>query len=430
MNQLLGLQKSKFSLAGMRGQKIYSSGSSAGASLDAEKTFITTRAGEVAVVDLIDLSMVASQDFGAANYVATVTIGTQTMNFVLNGLTTRNRRTRYKIRPKGTIVVPPSSTLKISSSATTFAASASVKYRVMQTSEATIAGYYTQTPWYATSGPIAFAGTPQSITGFAAADVGTSRYLEINGIAITGAMSNATSTAPLSILLEFTNGAATHRKVIKGLFASPDPEVTEPTIINDCVIRGPMGYGLRVTAGQTGTGAQIALWGKYGTVNPKTHPGTGVVPGASDAFDAQERFWVFSEATATGVYEIFPSTSVGKVTTDFVLDGYALSAVAADKGGTLISIANAATFQNMVPTFVTPLSDSLAVNVGSVALGVDDEADLRFRYTDRIGATVANFIGVAQSTSLLMWGRCGGVGDQNALSATSLAKRYQGGSAT
>lgn len=423
MNQLLGLQRSKLSNAGMRGRRSYMSSYTGPSSLDNSQTIVTTGADQVAVIDYLDIPMLASQASGATNKVVTVTIAGMTMKFAINGSATVNRAQRYLLKPKGTMIVPPSSSMSAVCDTTTFQGSIGVKYRMMSRTEATSQGFYASEFWCASSGTIAVAGTAQSITGFAAADVGTKRYLEINGIAITGGMSSATSAAPLEILLEFTDGTATHRKVIKGCYTSSDPDVTPPTIINNCVIRGPVGYGLRVTAGQTGVGAQIALWGKYGSTDAKTFPGTGVAPGATDALDAKEYFWVFSEATALGVTEIFPATTVSGKKTPYSIDGYAFGITAPGGAGGILAIGGAVTFANYSPTCVNPLG---AAGVGGANVMVDDEADMKFRLSDRVGlAVVPN--GTVSKVSQLVWGRCGGTFDQNALSDTYLTKTYTGG---
>lgn len=429
MNQVLGLQKSKLTTAGMKGQRLYASGSTVAGSLDntsvTPKTFFTTSVNQVAVIDAIDLSMVVSPAISTAARNVTVTIGTQTMTFTMPGAATQGSNKLYKIRPKGTMIVAPSTAFKVGADVNSFSASAVVTYRLMNVDEATSAGYFTSGFWCCTSPSIAVAGTAQSITGFAAADVTASRYLEINGIVVTGALTNGAVAAPVDLLLEFTNGAATHRKVFRTSYVSSTvPELTPPTFINHCVIRGPAGYGLRVTAGQTGTNARIALWGRYGIGDPKTFPGTGIVPSAGDALDAQEYFWAYSEATALGVYEIFPSTAGAKQTGDCVLDGYYMQCHAGNGGGSLISIAGAATVQNIVPTYVTPFC---AVGTPGIVTGSDDNVQLPFRVSDRLGMAVRNDVGTAQRVSQLVWGRCGGTSNQNTSSATSFTKRFKGG---
>lgn len=437
MNQLLGLQRSQFSNAGMGRQQIYASGSNASTSLDAQQkviaafatdadTWVRTSANEVAVIDQIDIMFVGSQNFGAADTIVTLTIGTQTMNFVCRALATQSRNNLLKLRPKGTIVVPPSTEFKISCNRSTFAGSAVVKYRFLNLNDAITHGFHKREFWCCSTGSIAVAGTAQNITGFTSADVGTSRFLEINGIVITGGMTNATSAANLEILLEFSNGT-THRKIIKGLYASAVPDVTSPTIINNCVIRGPVGYGLRVTAGQTGTGCQIALWGRYGSTDAKTFPGTGVAPGATDAFDAGEYFWLFNENTATGIYEMFPATTVAGKTDHFVIDGYAMAASGPELTGALMTISDVATAKNYGMTVVTPLS-AAASTIGSQVSYVDDEANMVFPINGRVGLGVANVAGAASKMSQLVWGRVGGTLRQNTRSTTSTTKLYRGGS--
>lgn len=433
MNQLIGLNRSKFSKAGLRGQKFFTSGPTA-TELGTVRTFITTDANQVAVVDELDIIMVGSSTNPDAHVVLTVTIAGQSMRFALRSLAARNRTERYRLRPKGTMVVPPSASMTLLSDTGIYASSAILKYRLMSTTEAIEAGYYPSTFWCGSTGAIALAGTPQTLTGLAAADVTANRYLEINGIAITGSMPTATSAANLEILLEFTDEAGSNLKVIKGLYASADPEVTRPTLINNCVIRGPMGYGLRVTAGEAGSGSQITVWGKYGTAPyspptagkaPETFPGNGVIPGAADAFNAGKYFWVYSEATASAVYEFFPATTCLTTKLSYAIDGYALAGSAAGTQGAILTIGRVApSTQSFSTTVVTPLGGA---GEGSSTVHVDDDANMRMELPDRVGFAVANVSGTISKASMLAWGRVGGDHYPNTLSTSHVARMFGGG---
>lgn len=440
MNQLIGLKKTKYNNSNQRGQKYWSSGLT-NTELSAERTVVTCEANQVAVIDRIDLHYPGSDSDpdgagGGAdapvNNTITVTIGTMTMTFVARTMANRTQQEHYILRPKDTMWVGPGQSLKIVCSASSYAGNAHVRYRLMTLTDAAAKGIVTSEFWCCTTGSIAVAGTAQSITGFAAADVGSTRYLEINGIAITGTMTSATSASNLEILLEFTDGSSTHRKIIKGCYSSSDPNRTRPTIINNCVIRGPAGYGLRVTAGQTGTGARISLWGKYGVapvggfttgVAPETWPGTGVAPGASDAFDAKKYFWIYYETVANGGAEIFPATTCANNEEAIVIDGYAFSSSAAGGSGAVLAVASAIDAQSLTPLLPTPVGGT---GFGSAATYVDDEAEIMVRIKDRPTVSCVNLLGTLSKLSMLVWGRCTGGGES--LSSGHRASRFGGGS--
>lgn len=433
MNQLKGLQRSKFSTAAPTGQKVWVSGNGAlgGTThlLENGPTCFTTETNQVAIIDAIDVITTGS-DAAAANRVISLVVGGTKLSFVVRTVSGQIRQRTYRVRPKGTLVVPPSTAVSATSDTAGHAGDIGIRYRLMSVTEAIAAGYYKGTPWCVSTGSLG--GTSATdITGFTSADVTTSRGLEINGICITGGMSTATSAAPLEIMLEFYNGT-TSRKIIKQIYTSSVPEVTNPIIISDCVIRGPIGYGLRVTAGLAGAGCQIALWGKYTTANvgggTQTFPGTGVIPGASDAADLGEHFWVFSEATATGVYEFFPSTTLSANSSSYVLDGYSITASgngAANAG--IVTLAKADTLQSVTVPVTTGIG--AGAGVGGVGTMVDDDCGLRFRLNDRIGFGVVNAIGTMTKTGMLAWGRLGSRSAVNEATNTNVAKRFAGGSA-
>ena len=403
---------------------IYVSGATTGGGgtdIGTTRTFISTGANEVAIVDRVDITIMLL-DQAAADTLVTMTINSQTMKFTGRCTTGRTRKAQYTLKPKGTMWVNPSSTMTIVCGTAGYVGQAFVRYRKMSVGRAIELGYRVSQFLCASSGTISGAGTPQSM--IAASTVTANRCIEINGIAITGTLPTATSASQLEILLEFTNESAIHRKIIKNCYGDSDPESGNPLIINDCVIRGPKGYGLRVTAGATGASVQASVWGRYvdcPTSSTSTFPGTGVVPGATDALDTGDYFWVFSDRVTNGLDEIFPATTCATKSGTYVIDGYA-AAMSVTKSGS-------GTF-GLVDTnskCYTPLIVGLGAAGGGTVAGcqvhVYEDLDLRFRLKDRIGLATVVLGGTIGQAGQLVWGRCGGPG----LSDTHITKRYAGG---
>nr|MBP7572309.1 hypothetical protein [Acidobacteriota bacterium] len=337
-------RRSKFRHA-HRGTK--HSSSAAGGAATSAQTYITTGAGQVAVIDKIVLRC-ALADAAASplSVKLTLTLNGSTMDFAwrtFDGATAGFAAGRvYTLRPKGSLVVNPSSSLTMTSD-TLGIVFARVDYRMVGIEEAISAGYLAGTTFNITHGNLV-SGTRTAL--ISAATVTSSRCLEINGFAITGNMATSTGASPGSVLLEFSDGS-THRKIVRNCYSSADPEHNNPMIVSDCVIRGPAGYGLYVTANKTVSGTDIvraSVWGRYvPSDRQSTFPGTGVAPGATDACDTGDYFWLYNENTThLGTYEVFPSTTMARSENVCTLDGYAISAGLHTGGALVFSIASAA----------------------------------------------------------------------------------------
>lgn len=407
-------RRSKFRHA-HRGTK-HSFSAITGAATSAQ-TYISTDAGQVAIVDKIVLNC-ALPDAAAspASIMATVTINGVAMRFAwrtFDGSTAGFTSSRtYVLRPKGTLVVNPSSSLTVTSD-TASLVSARVDYRKIGLVEAVSAGYLPGTSFQISHGDLV-SGTRTAL--ISAATVTSSRCLEINGFTITGNMATSTGGSPGSVLLEFSDGASTHRKIVRNCYSSADVEHNNPMIVNDCVIRGPAGYGLYVTANKTVSSTDIVratVWGRYiPSDRQSTFPGTGVAPAATDACDAGDYFWLYNENTAQANYEVFPATTMANSENVCTIDGYAISAGLNTGAQVLFSVSSAAS---------SKVYSAAMAGIGVASrTWVEDDLEMQVRVDDRPALTVFNAAGTATNLGMLMWGRMGGP----TLSAGQDAKNY------
>lgn len=410
---VLGLNRSKFTggadLAG-RGSAcaVFTGISEAGA-----VTFISTGADQVAIVDGIDIMIEApavGSDIGDAVMVVTVTINGQTMDFCAKNVTGRFSRRRFTLRPRGTLIVNPSSTLTMRSSAGhSLLCHAFVQHRKMPVTKAIAAGYYNGTRFAATVGSGVTAATPVDL--ITAATVTASRCMRIRGVVISGHLTNATGAANQEILLEFTDGAATHRKFVKNCYGNADPDGGSQTLlIDDCVITGPAGYGVRATFGQTGSNARVAIWGEY-VNSQETWPGTGLEPGASDAVsNAGKYFWIYSDSAASDNYDIMPSTTLANSRAMLQIDGVCASIsgnidVASVASLGFIGLAKGIT--GSLPLVTRPNGGGTSASGANTF--VFQNLNVRARADSRAGFTFLNAGGAgAGKAGLLVWGRFGG----------------------
>ncbi len=406
-------RRSKFRHA-HRGTK-HSFSAVTGAATSAQ-TYITTGVSQVAVIDKIVLRC-ALPDAAAspASIKVILTLNGSTMDFAwrtFDGSTAGFTSGRtYVLRPKGSLVVNPSSSLTLTSD-TASLVFARVDYRMVGLEEAINAGYLAGTTFNITHGNLV-SGTRTAL--ISAATVTSSRCLEINGFAITGNMATSTGASPGSVLLEFSDGS-THRKIVRNCYSSADPEHNNPMIVSDCVIRGPAGYGLYVTANKTVSGTDIvraSIWGRYiPSDRQSTFPGTGVAPGATDACDTGDYFWLYNENTAQANYEVFPSTTMARSENVCTIDGYAISAGLNTGAQCLFSVASAAS---------SKVYSAVMAGVGVASqTWVEDDLEMQVRVDDRPCLSIFNAAGTATNLGMLVWGRMGGP----SLSAGQDAKNY------
>lgn len=404
---VLGLQESKFDIGLLRESKqAISAGVAIGDAISSGgTTFITTKADQVAVIDSIHIR-IATPAVAATTILFTITpnAASSPLRFAFRtGGTSQPRNQDIVLRPRGHLVIKPSQTLTMTATALTFP-QATVRYRLMSLSAAIAAGYFKRQPF--ACGINTFSSTTETL--FAAAGLSATQGLEVRGFAITGTQPSAAFGSPGSVLLEFTNGALTHRKFAKNCYATAGIENENPMIVGHCLIRGPLGYGIRATA-ETGTGAAIAIWGYIYEEAASTFPGTGIVPGATDAFDAGKYFWIYTESTTVPTFaEIFPSTTVSRSESSAVIDGYAMSATCSEDTGGALSISSVTAGKSLSGSY--PLVGGVSATVpnipGSMTAVVDD-AHMPIRIADRVAiATMTD--GSFTSVGATVWGRIGG----------------------
>lgn len=414
---VFGLRKSKFRSGELSG--IRRVGSTVAALGTSDTAMITTTADQVAVIDRIDMN-IAAGDTAAAVLTVTLTINGNVMVFADQTVAGRTRNETTTLRPKGTMIVEPSSTLlaKTNAAPGTNASAVwiQVHYRIMAKTAAIAAGLWVGTQFQASL--LALSTSPTTL--IATATVGTTRGLEINGITITGRQSNATSAANKTILVEFLDPAdSTHRKVFKNCYASNDPSGSPKLIVNDCVIRGPLGYGLRVTSGEATSNAAVTVWGKYYIGSQSTYPGTGVGPASlTAAIDAGEYFWIYDESTSTADPHryLFPNTTAALSNNVATIDGYAFSAATAAGGISTFDVIANSTAKSI--TGYAPLFGG-GVGVGGAMTKVSDSEQAHIRIGDTPALRVVNAVGTPV-VGMTVWGRFGGTSRKS----TSLARDY------
>lgn len=416
---VLGLNKSKFRRGTLAGTR--HANTPIGGLTTSNQTFIPTLNNDtVAIIDSIRINW-ACADVAATVLTVTITLNGVELVFCEQTQSGRIRNPTTLLRPKGTLMVTPGNSMLAKTNAifgtNGSIAFLSVDYRLMSVTKAIEAGYMTGTPFVACLNSTL---TTTPVTMVPTATVTTGRGIEINGIAITGRQSNATGGAAKTVLVEFLDpGASTHRKVFKNCYATNDPSGSPAMIVNDCKIRGPLGYGLRVTAGETASNASVVVWGQYYSGSQKTYPGTGVPPTSlTGSFDAGEYFWIFEDTTtgssASPHNYIFPNTTVASSEDMVQVDGYAISST---QNATCI-----ATHDLMIDSLNVPVSAALACFGGAgvvpgASLVVDDDAGIVVRLDDKLAVRATVALGAVTELGCTVWGRFLGGGSKAASTA-------------
>lgn len=358
-------------------------------------TLMTVPADTVAVIDYI--SVIGTHDNTAANGTVTFSIdGTNDLTFVFPGEVgaagTVGTSHSMRIPVNGGMVIGPGKTLRVKSNNAVieWIVSAGVRGYFMPAAEAAKLGLYAgQT---SSSVPCNFAYSSGSLvastrTVMVPALAGYS--IEINGVWFTG--STLTATAGDSLLLEFSDGAATHRKVMKVFNGQTTSANYFANRLNtgsgNVLIRGPVGYNLSATASTNAASNKLSavVWGRYVPAQ-ETYDGTGVVNTTSTT--GGKLFWYYTETnTGSNIETALPTTA---------------NAVAIVKG--FISSANGAAGSSSgigISTSVLPIG-TLHVHVPSAGNTlVEDDLHSPVLASDKLG-----FINQTAATgvAMTMWG--------------------------
>lgn len=309
-------------------------------------TLMTVPADTVAVIDSIMVS--GLHDNTAANGTVTFSIdGTNDLAFVFPGevgaagAVGTNHVMRVPVN--GGMVIGPGKTLRVktNNAVVEWLASAGVRGYFLSVAEAARLGLYAgQTT---SAQPCNFAYSSGSLTAstrtvMVPAIAGYS--IEINGVWFTG--STLTATAGDTLLLEFSDASATHRKVMKVFNGQTTSANYFAHRLNTgsgkVLIRGPVGYNLSATASTNAASGklQAVVWGRY-VPNQETYDGTGIVNTTSTS--GGRLFWYYTETnTGSNLEQALPTTA-GSVA---VVKGFMSSAngAAGSSSGIGISTSN------------------------------------------------------------------------------------------
>lgn len=257
--------------------------------------YLTTKADEVFLID--EIHLFATRTASATNNTVSIVVNGVSIPINLPGAA-RTNRPEFHAYPRGTMFLRPSQTLSASASVANQATFQIVGRRVPARE---VGAEYVTRPRAADNGAlmettvthgVLVAGTPTVLID--PADVGSGRCVEITNVWVTGHNFNA---AHDSMLLEFSNGT-THNAFWRSNRAGVDAEYGKPDVIEGQPFRGPIGYGVRVTAttNLVSTGKVVITYRlvpKTETVQP-----TGV--GSTKQSGGGTMFWFYSEQLASG----------------------------------------------------------------------------------------------------------------------------------
>lgn len=354
-----------------------------------KKAFIdlTSETDRVGLVDEIIVDYVEVS--GTTPLRMTAEINSETFDFILPLLGAANTR-RVVYRPRGRMVVPATKKLELyTTTGTTGQTMVQVKSRVVPVAKASNMGDYRGDSHVGTHGTIT-TGTEEvvvpAVEGMA---------VEITSFTLTG-WSNATTTGKFTV--EFWDESGTKR-VIWDPTLSSAYQAANPNwgVVDKCVIRGPVGYGVYVEADANCDTDQVKFSCTYRYVQEnKTYLDTGV-PNTTGT-QIGDRFWFRSAAVANGYTPFFPTAFTTGNDIVAVLEGYAISCQnTSGVAAATSSIATSAT---------RPVSEQVA----SFNSGFASATNSDFGFFCPINITPPGFANTAPiapfaSQSALCWGR-------------------------
>lgn len=397
-NQAVALPRSKWRSASLGNRKIVCSPLTGVQA--ASNTYIpTVQAGYVALIDVIRIT--CQQQLAAINATLTISLSGGSLRFISRADAAVSKNQDFSIFPNGSLVVTAGTAMTMQASVTSNWFT-QVEYRLVPIIDAIAAGYLPGVPFVAS----VIAGAPTDI--IAAATVTSTRGLDVQGMCITGSQQTATGAANKEVLIGFIDsGGATERKIVKNCYGGTNSVDNTPMLIDRCRVRGPLGYGIRATMGDAN--AAVSVWGFYYDTaqGQRTWPGTGLIPSAGDAFDCSDYFWLYTEATAAAIYELFPATTGAKSRNTYTVDGFVGSVSGNTSTSNIVGLAFGDTLAPCGPSVLFSGEAGGAGNAGN-SLGVFQNLGLPFRVDGRVGVGVTTGGAASAKVGALVWGRFGG----------------------